>query len=56
MADELCMHEMDPATCSICKRGIIDQQIGSYLTGAVGRLKIVQVSPKGQSNAKWRRR
>ena len=107
MADELCMHEMDPATCSICKRGTtrkptqvslnfgaieeavndlastdldfttkqvahhaavtrahgtlcddprFDQQVGSYLTGAVGRLKITQVSPKGQSNARWHRR
>ena len=43
MADELCMHEMDPATCSICKRGITR--------------KPTQVSLNfGRANAKWRRR
>ena len=32
------------------------QHIGMYLTEAVGRLRIEQASPKGQSNASWRRR
>jgi len=31
-----------------------DQQIGAYLTDAVGRLRIRQISLKGQSNARWR--
>jgi hypothetical protein len=106
MTEELCIHGIDPATCSICKRtstpkarqatlnyesieiavrelastgefrtkdvshheavqaahpGVrddprFDQQIGSYLTEAVGRLRIRQASPKGQSNARWRAR
>jgi hypothetical protein len=33
-----------------------NQHIGMYLTDAVGRLRIEQVSPKGQSNAIWRTR
>lgn len=107
MTTELGIHEMDPATCSICKQGAprkptqvsldfdaigravndlgsrqptfrtkevahhpevrsahagvwqdprFDQQIGSYLTNALGRLGIEQISPKGRGNAVWRRR
>lgn len=106
MAEELCIHDLDPASCATC-RGTppidapqialnfeaianavddlarhgnfttkdvaqhplvqkghaslraadrFDQQVGSYLTAATGRLRITQVSPKGQSNAKWSRR
>ena len=33
-----------------------NQHIGMYLTDAVGRLRIEQTSPKGQSNAVWRSR
>ena len=33
-----------------------DQHIGMYLTEAVGRLRIKQVSPKGRGNATWRRK
>jgi hypothetical protein len=32
------------------------QHVGMYLTDALGRLNIEQVSPKGQSNAVWRKR
>ena len=32
------------------------QAIGTHLTSALGRLNIVQVSPKGVSNATWGRR
>ena len=106
MTAELCKHELDPDTCTICKHGAgskfsqglvnakavreaVDdlaehgsfttkevaaheavrkahaqyrdderfaQQIGSYLTGALGLLRIEQISPKGQSNARWQRR
>ena len=40
----------------LCQDPRFDQQIGSYLTNALGRLKIMQTSPKGQANARWRRR
>jgi hypothetical protein len=30
-----------------------DQQIGTYLTEATGRLRIKQISEKGRSNARW---
>ena len=106
MSEDRCIHDMEPGTCSLCKRAVIpavsqatlnfaaienavnelaangefrtkdvahhelvraahagqcdnprfDQHIGAYLTDAIGRLRIEQVSPKGQSNARWRRR
>ena len=33
-----------------------NQHIGMYLSGALGRLSIEQISPKGVSNTRWRRR
>jgi hypothetical protein len=104
MTEDLCIHGLEPATCSICRQPTVpkasqatlnfasieqavldlsqngefrtkdvasheavqqahrsvrddprfDQQIGAYLIDAVGRLRIRQVSPKGQSNARWK--
>jgi hypothetical protein len=104
MTKDLCIHDLQPATSSICRQPTVpkasqatlnfasiehaildlsdkgefrtkdvanhdavqlahqsvrddprfDQQIGAYLTDAVGRLRIRQVSPKGRSNARWK--
>jgi hypothetical protein len=47
--------EVQAAHPELRKDPQFNQHIGMYLTGATGRLRITQVSRKGQSNAKWTR-